>query len=145
MPTTAPTTVAPAELRADIDNFYAWHMQLLDAGRVEEWAGAFTSDGVFDAQGHPEPVRGRENIRSASRAVADKLAEAGIVRRHWLGMSHISPGDGSVRVVSYALVFQSSKEKGTLLHASTTCEDILVPDGGSWLIRERVVRVDGIS
>ncbi|WP_141585727.1 nuclear transport factor 2 family protein [Actinomadura sp. WMMA1423] len=140
-----PTTLAPAELRADIDNFYARHMQLLDAGRVEEWADAFTPDGVFDAQGHPEPVRGREEIRSASRVVADKLAEAGIVRRHWLGMSHILPEDGSVRVRSYALVFQSSKEKGTVLHASTTCEDVLVPDGGSWLIRERVVRVDGMS
>lgn len=140
-----PTTIAPAELRAAIDDFYAWHMQLLDAGRVEEWADAFTSDGVFDAQGHPEPVRGRDRIRSASRAVADKLAEAGIVRRHWLGMSRIVPEDGTVRVISYALVFQSSKESGTALHSSTTCEDVLVPDGDSWLIRERVVRVDGMS
>lgn len=140
-----PTTIAPAQLRADIDAFYAWHMQLLDAGKVEEWAEAFTPDGVFDAQGHPEPVRGRDEIRSASRAVADKLTEAGIVRRHWLGMGHVVPEDGNVRVCSYALVFQSSREKGTVLHASTTCEDVLVPDGGSWLIRERVVRVDGMA
>ncbi|MFB4308140.1 nuclear transport factor 2 family protein [Actinomadura sp. GTD37] len=139
-----PTTIAPAELRAAIDDFYAWHMQLLDAGRVEEWADAFTPDGVFDAQGHPEPVRGRDEIRSASQAVAGRLAEAGIVRRHWLGMSRIVPEDGNVRVRSYALVFQSSKENGTVLHASTTCEDVLVPDGDSWLIRERVVRVDGM-
>ncbi|TDD76622.1 nuclear transport factor 2 family protein [Actinomadura rubrisoli] len=139
-----PTTITAADLRAGIEAFYAWHMQLLDDGRIEEWAAAFTQDGVFTADGHPEPVSGRQNILAASRQGADKLAEAGIVRRHWLGMSDIRPDGGVVRVRSYALVFQASKGEGAALHASTTCEDVLVlDDGGSWRIRERVVRIDG--
>jgi 3-phenylpropionate/cinnamic acid dioxygenase small subunit len=130
------------DLQAEIQRFYHWHMQLLDDGRIEEWAAAFTPDGVFDAEGHPEPVKGREEIVSGARQVTAKLADAGIVRRHWLGMSVISPERDTVRVRSYALVFQSSAGAGSALHASTTCEDVLVPNGDSWLIRERVVRLD---
>jgi len=130
------------DLQADIQRFYNWHMQLLDDGRIEEWAAAFTPDGVFDAEGHPEPVKGREEIVSGARQVAAKLADAGIVRRHWLGMSVIAPEHDTVRVRSYALVFQSSADAGSALRASTTCEDVLVPNGDSWLIRERVVRLD---
>lgn len=143
--TATPTAIVNAELQAGIRQFYAWHMQLLDEGRIEEWAAAFTPDGVFAADGHPEPVKGRENIRAASRKVADGLADAGIVRRHWLGMSDIAPDGDRVRVRSYALVFQVSKQEGAALHASTTCEDVLVPGdaAGTWLISERVVRVDG--
>jgi 3-phenylpropionate/cinnamic acid dioxygenase small subunit len=138
-------TLTDADLQADIQQFYNWHMQLLDDGRIEEWAEAFTPDGVFDASGRPEPVRGRAQILAGGRQVAAQLAKAGIVRRHWLGMSHISREGEAVRVRSYALVFQSGAGDGTALHASTTCEDLLVPDGGSWLIKNRVVRVDGTT
>jgi SnoaL-like domain len=133
-----------AELQAEIERFYAWHMQLLDNGKVDEWAAAFTPDGAFADDAHPEPIRGRENIQVASRQVAGRLAEAGIMRRHWLGMSHVMPEAGAVRVQSYALVLETTKGESVTLRASTTCDDVLVPDGSSWLIRERVVHVDGV-
>ncbi len=87
------------------------------------------------------PARGRAEIVAGATRTVEQLAAQAITRRHWLGMSAIRPQDGEVRVRSYALVFQVSAE-GAALRSSTTCEDVLVPDGASWLIRERVVRQD---
>jgi len=143
--TTAPVTVpaVSADLHASVQQFYAHHMQMLDDGRVESWAQGFTEDGVFAADGHPHPATGREQIvAGASRTVA-QLAEQGISRRHWLGMIAITPGDGVVRARSYAIVYQITAADGASIRSSTTCEDVLVPDGrGSWLIRHRYVRQD---
>lgn len=139
--TTEAMPVVDAQLQASVHQFYAAHMQLLDEGRIEEWASFFTPDGTFAVDSHPVPARGRaEIIAGATRTVA-QLAEQGITRRHWLGMSVIRPQDSSVRVRSYALVYQITAE-GPALRASTTCEDVLVPDGVSWLIQQRVVRQD---
>ncbi|MFI8997849.1 nuclear transport factor 2 family protein [Streptomyces sp. NPDC053542] len=139
--TTESLTAVDAQLQASVQQFYARHMQLLDDGRIEEWASYFTPDGTFAVDGIPVPARGREEIvAGASRTVA-QLAEQGIMRRHWLGMSAISPANGSVRVRSYALVVQITKE-GAAVRSSTTCEDVLVADGDAWLIQERLVKQD---
>ncbi|MFD0346153.1 nuclear transport factor 2 family protein [Kitasatospora aburaviensis] len=62
------TTTVPLErLRADIEQFYARHMQLLDGGRAEEWAATFTEDGTFRLPGRPEPSRGRAELAEGAR------------------------------------------------------------------------------
>jgi 3-phenylpropionate/cinnamic acid dioxygenase small subunit len=131
-----------ADLYAEIQQFYAEHMQLLDDGKVEEWAAKFTEDGTFATDIHPQPARGRTAIVTGARQVADQLAAQGVVRRHWLGMSAIAREDETLRVRSYALVLQSTVESGTQVRTSTTCEDVLVPVQDGWRIRERTVHND---
>ncbi len=131
-----------ADRYAEIQQFYAEHMQLLDDGKVEEWAARFTEDGTFATDIHPQPAAGRSAIATGARQVADQLAAQGIVRRHWLSMSAITPESDTLRVRSYALVLQSAKDSGTQIRTSTTCEDVLVHDATGWLIRSRVVHND---
>jgi 3-phenylpropionate/cinnamic acid dioxygenase small subunit len=137
-----------ARVRATVEQFYAHHMQLLDDGRIKEWAAGFTEDGTFTVGSHPVPARGREEIVAGATHTVEQLRAQGIARRHWLGMADISAESGgegegnALRVRSYALVFQITASDGPALRSSTTCEDVLVPDGGSWLIKSRLVITD---
>jgi Small subunit of phenylpropionate dioxygenase len=131
-----------ARVRASVEQFYAHHMQLLDDGRIKEWASLFTEDGTFTVGSHPEPARGREQIVAGATRTVEQLRAQGIARRHWLGMADIAAEGEGLRVRSYALVFQITASEGAALRSSTTCEDVLVPDGESWLIRSRLVVTD---
>ncbi|MEU0969648.1 nuclear transport factor 2 family protein [Streptomyces sp. NPDC005917] len=86
------------------------------------------------------------NPDQATKTV-EQLRAQGIARRHWLGMADISAesgngAEGALRVRSYALVFQITAADGPALRSSTTCKDVLVPDGDSWLIKTRLVVTD---
>lgn len=138
------TSTVHAGLYTEIQQFYAEHMQLLDDGRIEEWAKRFTEDAIFATDAHPLPARGRAEIIAGGQQSVDQLARAGVVRRHWLGMGAIARKGDNLHVRSYALVIQSSKDDGVHIRSSTICEDVLVPDGPAWLIRERLVRRDTV-
>ncbi|MEU1513116.1 nuclear transport factor 2 family protein [Streptomyces sp. NPDC005811] len=115
-----------------------------------KWAAFFTEDGTFTVGSHPVPARGREEIVAGATRTVEQLRAQGIARRHWLGMADISAESGgegegegyALRVRSYALVFQITAADGPTLRSSTTCEDVLVPDGDSWLIKSRLVVTD---
>ncbi len=139
------TSTVHAGLYTAIQQLYAEHMQLLDDGRIEEWAQRFTDDAIFATDAYPLPVRGRAKIIAGAQQHVDQLARAGVVRRHWLGMGAVVRHDDKLDVRSYALVIQSSKDDGVHIRSSTTCEDVLVPHGDSWLISERLVRRDTVS
>ncbi|MFC4910152.1 nuclear transport factor 2 family protein [Actinomadura gamaensis] len=129
-----------------IQHFYARQLRLLDEGRTAEWAATFEPGGVFDADGLPEPVRGREAIESASRAAAEKLAADGIRRRHWLGMLEVGERpDGTLLARTYALIISTPRGGPAGLHMSTTCDDVLVRDGADLLVRHRRVRRDDLD
>jgi 3-phenylpropionate/cinnamic acid dioxygenase small subunit len=146
-------TVAPltadaqgVELYLRVQQFYARQMQLLDSGLVTEWATTFTEDGVFAANAHPEPVRGRAAITAAARRTCEQLAREGVTRRHWLGMLTVQPdSDGTVRARCYALVFATPRGGQAALHLSTTCEDVLVVEDGDLLVRERSISRDDLT
>ncbi len=139
----------PAEnaLYTEIRQFYAYQMQLLDQRACEEWAATFTEDGVFAANGLPEPSKGRANIAAAATAARARLAEAGIEHRHWLDMLVVDQqDDGTVRTRSYALVIQIPRGGQPELHRSTVCEDVLVrAEDGSLLVRDRRVTRDDLA
>ncbi|NEA44211.1 nuclear transport factor 2 family protein [Streptomyces sp. SID11385] len=129
-----------------IQNFYARQMHCLDEGRVDDWAATFTPDGTFAANAHPEPYTGRPAIAEGARAAHRALREAGVRRRHWLGMLAVEPrADGSVFARSYAQILEIPSGGPARLLLSTTCEDVLVRDGGSWLVRDRQVRRDDLT
>ncbi|AHI01186.1 nuclear transport factor 2 family protein [Kutzneria viridogrisea] len=133
------------ELYQEIQHFYARQMQQLDAGEAEAWAATFTEDGVFEANAHPEPSMGRAVISAAVRQAHAKLTEAQEVRRHWLGMLTIDRGeDDTLFVRSYALIVATKKGGTPSIAFSTLCEDTLVQDGGSWLVKYRKVTRDDL-
>ncbi|MFE2689231.1 nuclear transport factor 2 family protein, partial [Streptomyces mirabilis] len=49
-----------AALYAEIQQFYARHMHLLDSGATDEWAADFTEDASFSVPTLPAPVSGRD-------------------------------------------------------------------------------------
>ncbi|MEU8779228.1 nuclear transport factor 2 family protein [Streptomyces sp. NPDC048606] len=134
-----------AEDHAMVQQFYAEHMQLLDAGSVDAWAATFTEDAVFDVPTLPEPLRGREALRESLRRTAKELAEAGIRRRHWHGMVAVFPQeDATLRVRCYALVFSTTLGGQPELHRVCVCEDVLVREDGRLLVRTRKVTRDDL-
>ncbi|MBO2457458.1 nuclear transport factor 2 family protein [Actinomadura violacea] len=131
-------------LGARVRQFYAVQMRLLDSGEAEAWADTFTEDAVFEANAHKQPTRGRRAIAAAARAAAAELRAAGTTRRHWLGMCDVAPEeDGTVRVYSYALIIETPAGGPSVVRMSTTCEDLLVDDGGL-RVRHRIVARDDI-
>jgi 3-phenylpropionate/cinnamic acid dioxygenase small subunit len=145
----APEVASPrgAEaLYAQVQHFYARQMQLLDAGDTAAWALTFTSDGVFEAGGVPEPVRGRETIENAARATAAEFDRQGVTRRHQISMLAVDPADdGTVRARSYAVVLEIPRGGEVTVRRSTVCDDVLVPADGWWLVRHRKVTRDGLD
>jgi uncharacterized protein (TIGR02246 family) len=133
------------QLHAELQDFYARQTHALDAGQAEVWAATFTEDGVFVANAHPTPTRGRAAITEAVRATAAELAAEGVVHRHWFGMLAIDPGaDGVVRTTFYALVIRTPKGGAPVIHRSTIAQDELVRPHGEWLVRRRSVARDDL-
>lgn len=134
------------ELYQEIQQYYAWQMQLLDQARTDEWAETFTEDGVFAANAAPEPVKGRSAIAAASAATHRQLAEVHELRRHWLGMLTVSPGATADELSTrcYALIIATRKGGEPRIHCSTLCEDQLVRVGGAWFVKYRSVSRDDI-
>ncbi|MGS2642351.1 nuclear transport factor 2 family protein [Streptosporangium sp. LJ11] len=132
-----------AALYAEVQQFYARHMHLLDAGAAREWAETFTEDGVFAPPSAPEPIRGRENLAAGVRAAAAGLADAGEVHRHLLSMVAVEPLDGdALRVRSYAQIIATPRGGAPRLHLMCVCEDLLVREDGELRVRERHVTRD---
>ncbi|WP_327071976.1 nuclear transport factor 2 family protein [Kitasatospora sp. NBC_01302] len=140
----------PAQLRQGIEQFYAWQMQLLDDGKVEPYAQTFAEDGSFAANAHPAPFTGREAIAAAAGKATRALAEQGVIRRHWFGMTSVETTGHSnvVRTRNYAVVFETPRGGAAKLLMSTVFEDVLVRDEDAthgWLVRERRVSRDDLA
>ncbi|GAA1852138.1 hypothetical protein GCM10009836_35220 [Pseudonocardia ailaonensis] len=130
-------------LHADISEFYARQMRLLDEGQADRWADTFTDDAVFGQDGKP-PREGREAIAAGLRGAVARQSASGITRRHWLGMLAADPQpDGDVLTRYYALVVETPAGGGASLHLSTDCTDRLVRLGGGWKVAHRHVTHDG--
>jgi len=143
---TAVPVTAESELRAQVTDFYSRQMRLLDDGDAEAWAATFTADGTFIASGHQHPTTGRAGLIAAVRATHAELAASGIVHRHWLGMIIVDQRtDGTVHARSYALVIASKRGGSSIVHRSTTCDDVLVRAGAGFAVQSRSVTRDDFS
>ncbi|MEV4754168.1 nuclear transport factor 2 family protein [Micromonospora sp. NPDC049559] len=135
--------LAGAETYAQVQQFYARHMHLLDAGAADEWARTFTEDGMFAPPSLPEPVRGRAALAAGLRESAARLARTGEVRRHCVMMIDVRPqSDGSLRVRSYTQVVATTPAEGSRLLLMCACHDVLVWQDGQLLVQERRVTRD---
>lgn len=132
-------------LYAEIQQFYARHMHLLDSGAADEWAADFTEDASFSVPTLPAPVSGRDALAASVRRTADALAAAGEQHRHWPGVFDVRPQqDGSLIVHSYTTVYSSPRGGESRVHRVCTCTDVLVRRGGRLLVRTREVARDDL-
>ncbi|MEU5811755.1 MULTISPECIES: nuclear transport factor 2 family protein [unclassified Streptomyces] len=137
--------VAFGALYAEVQQFYARQMQLLDLGEAEGWAGTFTEDALFDVPTLPEPARGRAALAAACDRSAAQLAQAGLRHRHFMGMFDVAErADGAVAVRSYAIVYESAVGGSSRVHRVCVCEDVLVRSGGALRVASRRVTRDDL-
>ncbi|MEV5177690.1 nuclear transport factor 2 family protein [Streptomyces flaveolus] len=146
------STTTPASferLYAEVQQFYAHHMHLLDDGAAEQWAATFTEDAEVLLPLMTEPARGRAALATAVARAAAERAERGEIQRHWHGMVSVQPDPNgrTARVRCYALVFLTARGGSPVLHRTCVCEDEMVRDAGTggWLIRRRTVTRDALS
>ena len=142
---TAADPFVPADLYAQVQQFYARQMGLLDDGRPDDWADTFTEDAVFqEANRLNEPLCGREAIRQSSLARKKRLEADRIDFRHWLGMLNVSTDeDGSLHTRAYALAMRVPRGGALDIFASVVCNDHLVSVDGVWQVRHRELHHDG--
>ncbi|MFE6848431.1 nuclear transport factor 2 family protein [Streptomyces sp. NPDC057686] len=133
-------------LYAEVQQFYAHQMQLLDLGESQLWAETFTEDAVFDVPTLPQPVRGRAGLVAATSRSAAQLAEAGQRHRHFMGMFDVCERpDGAVDVRSYAIVYASQIGGESRVHRVCVCEDVLVRAEGALRVATRRVTRDDLA
>ncbi|MGW7537854.1 nuclear transport factor 2 family protein [Amycolatopsis sp. NPDC054798] len=137
--------IAFDRLYAEVQQFYARHMHLLDSGAAREWAETFTEDALFHLPSRSQPVRGRAALASNVAKAVGEMAAAGEVQRHWHGMVAVTPrADGAVHVRCYALVFSTHRGGTPQLYRTCVCEDELVRVDGQLLVSERRVTRDDL-
>ncbi|MFY4723613.1 nuclear transport factor 2 family protein [Streptomyces sp. LaBMicrA B280] len=154
--TTQPTTARAAvrsphaeafgALYAQVQQFYAHQMQLLDLGECERWAATFTEDATFEVPTLPEPVAGRAALAAATGRTAAQLAASGIRHRHFIGMFDVGEQpDGTVHVRSYAIVYASPVGGAPQVHRVCVCDDVLVRVAGGLQVAARLVTRDDLA
>ena len=112
-----------------------------DAGRLDELAATFCTDGVLEIRGR-EPLHGRAAIVEMLGGLPQQTPSpaAGvkrIVRHNVANIRFVEIGPQQARVSSYFTVFT---EIG--LDHYGRYRDTLVPVGDDWLIRHRFVSTD---
>ena len=141
---TTETDVERYVVRAQIEQFYAEQMALLDEGNAEKWVDTFTDDGVFVPPGGAPEVTGRSALLTGTKATVARLSGAGTVRRHVLtNLALAAPAGRDAQVTAYVLVVDSA-EGETRITTSTVMHDELVRDGAGWRVARRVVRRDDL-
>lgn len=126
----------------DVQQFYARHMQLLDGGEAEAWAGTFTPDATFAAPSMTEPVRGRDGIAAGARAAADGRTAAGEVHRHRVAMTTVRNTADGIETVSCVQILAVPRGGAPRVHLSCVMRDRLVRQGGQLLVAERRITRD---
>ncbi|WDZ83571.1 nuclear transport factor 2 family protein [Micromonospora cathayae] len=132
---------APAELYVEVQQFYARQMHLLDAGRLDEFAGTFTPDGSHQPSPDKPPAYGRADIVAAIRQFDERYRDDPVVRRHWFNMLCVAPDDdGSIRADYYALVVATRPGVQPIIPTSCLVHDVLHRVEGRLYVRSR--RID---
>lgn len=132
-----------ADLYAEVQQFYAHHMHLLDSGAGEEWAAGFTEDGSFAPPSAPAPIRGRATLAVGATRAKAELDEIGEQHRHLLLSLDVEPRpDGTIAARSYAQIVATPRGGSTRIHLMCVTYDVLVREDGRLLIKDRRVTRD---
>ncbi|MFE5602997.1 nuclear transport factor 2 family protein [Streptomyces coelicoflavus] len=135
-----------AALYAEIQEFYAHQMRILDAHDAERWALTFTEDAVLELPTLPGPVGARDGLARYVRAGADRQRRAGGRLDHWVGMLDVQPRpDGTLHTRCSALVYVTPGGGGPKGLHVCVMEDVLVRTGGEWRAAHRRVTRDDLA
>lgn len=143
---TEPGSRGFAALYAQVQQFYAHQMRLLDTHDTERWADTFTEDAVLELPDRDGPVPARAGLAGYVRAGADRHRLAGGRIDHWVGRLDVLPhADGSLRTRCSALV--NGAPGGAARRTLYVCvmEDVLVRTGGAWRAAHRRVTRDDLA
>jgi 3-phenylpropionate/cinnamic acid dioxygenase small subunit len=142
----APQSQKFAALYAEVQQFYAHQMQILDAHDTERWAGTFTEDAVFELPSPSEPVRARAGLVRYVRAGAARQLRTGSRLNHWVGMLDVQPQpDGSLHTRCSALVYVTPSGGTSKVLYVCVMEDVLVRTRGKWRTAHRRVTRDDLA
>jgi len=135
-----------AALYAQVQQFYAHQMRILDAHDSMGWAETFTEDAVLELPFLSEPVRARTGLARYVRAGAERQRQAGHHLHHWVGLLDAQPQeDGSLHTRCSALVAAPASKGGSKLLYVCVMEDVLVSTRGEWRIAHRRVTRDDLA
>lgn len=100
---------ARSELYAEVQHFYARHIQLMDDGRAEEAGQTFAADcSMLSPPKVAEPLRGRADLTAGLRRMADTLAAEGVRYRRCHAMLLLEPhANGLLSVRCYVQVIKT--------------------------------------
>lgn len=112
-----------------------------DAGRIDELAGTFRTDGVLEIRGL-DPLRGRADIAAFLGGLTPNAPAQGrrVVRHNLTNVLFTGLSPERARASSYFTVLT---EIG--LDHFGRYRDVLVPEGDGWLIEHRKVSIDWAS
>ena len=114
-----------AELYAEVQQFYANQMRLLDTLKIEDYAATFTPDGWIEHAHRNERATGRAEMIAGMYAALPRYK--GVVVRHWFDHLVVEPAsDGSLKVSYYTLVTRVNKEGQVVFEPTFTIDDVLV-------------------
>ncbi|PWI07873.1 hydroxylacyl-CoA dehydrogenase [Streptomyces sp. NWU339] len=135
-----------AALYAEVQQFYAHQMQILDAHDTERWTSTFTEDAVLELPFPSEPVRARTGLVRYVRAGAARQRRAGSRLNHWIGMLDVQPqADGALRTRCSALAYVAPRGGGSKVLYVCVMEDVLVRTRGEWRTAHRRVTRDDLA
>lgn len=135
-----------AALYAQVQQFYAHQMRILDAPDAGWWAETFTDDAVIELPSLPEPVSARAGLARYARAGVERQLRAGSRLNHWVGMLDVQPqADGSLHTRCSALVYATPSGGGSKVLYVCVMEDVLVRTRGEWRMAHRRVTRDDLA
>lgn len=135
------------DLYAEVLQFYARQMQVLDGGDFKSYGDTFTDDAVFRHTPSREPARTREGIvRELEEFHRERFADDPVQRRHWFNMVDVEPqADGTIRSTFYALVVTTRPGGKPDIAPSCVVRDVLVRVNGGLATRSRWVEFDQVG
>jgi uncharacterized protein YndB with AHSA1/START domain len=134
-------SLSKAELRAEVQSFYAKQVRLLDSLQIEEYARTFTPNGVVEHAHRGERAVGRDELIAGMRAALPRYQD--VVVRHFFDHLDIAPApDGSINVSYYALVTRTGTTGKVVLEPTFMVEDVLVWGDGVLQTRSRSIQSD---
>ncbi|MFJ9343625.1 nuclear transport factor 2 family protein [Streptomyces sp. NPDC101733] len=135
-----------AVLYAQVQEFYAHQMRILDAHDIERWADTFTEDAVFELPTLPAPVDARAGLARYVRAGAARRRRDGGRLDHWVGMLDVRPQpDGTLHTRCSALVYLTPGASTSKALYAYVMEDVLVRSRGQWRAAHRRVTRDDLA
>jgi ketosteroid isomerase-like protein len=129
-------TRVSADLRAEVDDFYAHQMPLLEGREVEAFAATFTDDCVF-GYGEAWQIQGRDGVIKALGFNLPRYGTSTI--RHWFESRRIAPDGDSLIVTSSAIVSVTHEDGTVVLEPSCTVNDVLVRRAGELATASRII------